>query len=921
MGQGYVSGVGINNSGGSNAFGLTPGQEPNQFGDGTTNRSDVIDLVDAQGASDQAWLDSYDTNTKTYIVIDYKDDQDNRFTEALVRHYGEWARVAIPTTVDLSHESITELKDVSDFASKIGYALVASSSTATNWGGVPVFLKPQADADTLTVAELLTIVSAPTAAATFTESDYSTFVTTDAGEVLKIDLKAIQSEIESVESSVATNATNIQANADDIAKRLALTTDNANWDADSKKLTSLANATDAQDAVTKSQLDAAVGNVSDFVTYKSFSDFETALTARGGSLTFKNLGDEGLSDDEIRGYNMAELFLNMLNREQIFWNTSTDYSNIFPVQYTKVFIERLTNNRCSATLSTKNGTNFYDFAQESTSSAGLWKKRVHKETDGNVVLSSTKLLFNDKTDPTVSGAAGLYVSSNQAHIFGHNKINLTVGANTIEIGNLVDFAAKNLSNIGNITLTNTIDKQIGSSENTQQFVKLNSDGGLTLASETTANSINIKFGGTLFQSFTNQVINFNNTRGANIADATHLTDAPSYGQVQNYTNAQFNSALNPSDKGEMQLIDSTRTAQNDGYGKNKQITYQGIQAGNNTSLDTDYSLIWAIHTEINSTVCFLHFHEDFIEQYIDGGSASGIESLGISIENSKFSLGKSNQNAPTNGMWSYEGLAIPNVDPNSTTNTQFLDANGNNTDKAGALNATYSSGRANNVDGIMFQRGYVNTATTSATKSTFVADANSPWYIGKVTIGGGTFNVLKKFMVFQKTADNATAIQVIYDGSADELGGKIENNSETINQLDERVTALEDDSVALSVDSNGVFETAFKSRSSVGSFSMADNTTKTFELPMVQDVGGVDVNFVISNVSGNQREYKRVHVFNGGNGYEVVEGLSYGHEFTQLSISYDSNGSNASGNATLSIVGTGSGATLEFTYKTSLSFH
>ena len=102
MGQGYVSGVGINNSGGSNAFGLSLGQEPNQFGDGTTNRSDVIALVDAQGASDQAWLDSYDTNTKTYIVIDYKDLQNNRFTEALVRHYGEWASVAIPTTIDLS---------------------------------------------------------------------------------------------------------------------------------------------------------------------------------------------------------------------------------------------------------------------------------------------------------------------------------------------------------------------------------------------------------------------------------------------------------------------------------------------------------------------------------------------------------------------------------------------------------------------------------------------------------------------------------------------------------------------------------------------------------------------------------------------------------------------------------------------------
>ena len=923
MGQGYVSGVGINNSGGSNAFGLSLGQEPNHFGNGATSRSDVIDLVNAQGESDQAWLDSYDTNTKTYIVIDYQDNdiQKNRFTEALVRHYGEWASVAIPTTVDLSHESITELKDVSDFVSKIGYALVASSSTATNWGGVPVFLKPQADADTLSVAELLTIVSAPTAAATFTESDYSTFVTTDAGEVLKVDLKAIQSEIESVESSIATNATNIQANTDELARRLALTADDDHWNANSKRIGNLTSGSHAQDAVTKQQLDAAVGKFSDFPTYKSFSDFETALTARGGSLTFKDLGDEGLSDDEIRGYNMSELFSKMLDREQIFWDAAQDYDNIFPVSYTKAFIERLSSTRCSATLSTKNNSDFYDFSQESTSASGVWKQRAQFNTDSNLHLGSRKISYDEKTDATTTGASFLEfdVGDLSAQVNNEFKVQVNNGDEfKIDFGN-VNLGSRDLLNPTSIKIDNTTQSLIYSAHHNNQFINFSSDGALSIGVED-SKPINFDFAGSTVQSLTSAAINFNNTQAINVSNAVNLTDAPNYGQMQAYVDDEFEKAESPSDEGVMQLLDLTRTSQNGGYGKNKQITYKGIQSGDNTDLDTDLSLIWAIHVKTGSRVCFLHFHEDFLEQYINGGSVSGFDSLSISIENSKFALGKANQNAPTNGMWSYEGLAIPNVDPNSTTNTQFLDANGDNTDRAGALSATYSSSLSNNVDGILFQRGYVNTQTTSSTESTFSANSSSPWFISKALVGNGTFDVLKKFMVFQKSADDQEAIQVIYDGAANELGGKINNNTETINQLDERVTVLEDDEVALAADSNGVAESILVKNSLSGSFSMMDNSVKTFNLNILNQVVSFDLLLSIKSSSESQREFKVIHVYNNDGSFSVTEGVSYGYEFSQLSFSYDVVGSASNDGATISIVGTGDGAQLQFTYKTKFNF-
>ena len=878
-------------------------------------------MVNAQGASDQAWLDSYDTNTKTYIVIDYKDLQNNHYTEALVRHYGEWTSVAIPTAIDLSHESITELKDVSSFASKIGYALVASSSTATSWGGVPVFLKPQSGANTLTVAELLTIVSAPTAAATFTESDYSTFVTTEAGEVLKIDLKAIQSDIESVESSVATNATNIQANTDELGRRLALTSDDDHWNANSKKIGNLTNGSHAQDAVTKQQLDTAIDEVSDFETYKSFSDFETALTARGGSLTFKNLGDEGLSDDEIRGYNMSEVFSKMLDREQFFWSFSSDYENIFPITFGKSFFERLNSSRCSATLSTKSGCKFFDFSEDPSSTSGVWKQRAQYETDNNIHLGLNKILYDSRADSATSGTAGLFFEFSKVNVIANDSFKVSVGSvNDFKVdSSKVEFGNRELSNATNIKINNNSNTSLYSANNSNQSISFPNGGALSLSVES-GKAIDFKFAGSVVQSLQSDRLDMGSTQVKNMADGVLTNDGATVGQATVLIDNEFTSALNPTDIGEGQLLDELVTSQNGGYGKNKQISYQPIQTGLNNNLDTDYSLIWGIHERIGSNVLFVHFHEDFLEQKIDSGDLTGITNLGILITEGEAALSRSQRNAPSNGCWDYAARAIPLTDPNSTTNTSFLDENGNATDEAGAFRATYSTGRFRNVGSTLFQRGYVN-VVNDATPATFSRDDTSPWFVALATAGGGTFNTRKQFAIYQTDCSNSNSIQVYYETTADIFGANIESNSDRILELEERVSELEEDTIELSADANNVVESIAVSSSNSGSFSMLDNTTKTFELPMRQDVGGVDVNFTISNVSGNQREYKRLHVFNGGSGYEVIEGLSYGHEFTQLAISYDTSNSNTSGNATLSIIGTGSGATLEFTYKTSLSFH
>ena len=963
MATGYTAGIGL---GGGGSIGLSLGIEQNHFGDGTDNHTTVMTQVDDYGTNNPDWLDNYDAHPKNYIVLDYKDAMGNRYTEALVRHYNAWAVIGLPAQVDLTHEGISELQDVQDYSSKLGRSLVATSATATDWVGAPTFLKSQANADTLTTNEVVTSNKAGT---TFTESDYTSVVSTDAGDVVKVDVKALDDEVQSkmglisgngstgwdfygvgdkiaynvqrlvgegpsfasltkqayVEISTTANKIKLSATSESTdgviqfiirdGKNIQIRKDHIDFD--QIPLKDIADGVDATDAVTKQQLDTAISEVLDFTTYKSFSDFSAAVTARGGSLTFEELGAGGQSDDQVRGNNMAVIFGAMLDREQIFWSAGAEYQNIFPTNYVKAFFERLNTTRCSANMSTKSGSKFYDFSQESTSSAGVWKKRVSEETDGNVILGSSKLIHNDKTDPTVSGSSGFYTETNKAHVFAHNSITLTINNKDIVLGNIIDFAEKDLTNTGNLILKNTTDKSVSSEDNMQQFVKFKSDGGLTLSAEDSSNAINIKFGGSSAQTFNSTHINFNHTKAINLADGVNTSDGATLGQTTLLIEDEFNHALSPTDFGDSQLIDESVTSQNNGYGKNKTLTYSGIQVGLNNNLDTDYSLIWGIHERINSTTIFLHLHEDFIEQKIDSGNLTGIYSLGVLIEGGKAALAKSNMNAPSSGLWDFAGRAVPNTDPNSTTNTNFLDSDGNATDAAGAFKATYSSGAFRNIGSILFRRGYVN-VVNDATPATFHKDDSSPFFVGLASAGGGTFNVRKQFIVMSDASKIST--QLYYETTADVVGGNIKSNTENIDLIDERVSNLEEDTIVLGADANNVVETISVSNSNSGSFSMLDNATKTFELPIVDEVMGFDIAFTITDSSGSNREFKKVHVFNDGSGFTITEGVAYGHEFTQLAFSYDTSSSSTSGNSTLSIIGSGSGATLNLTYKTSKTF-
>lgn len=102
MANGYSAGVGF---GDGNSIGLTLGAEQNHFGDGTTNRTAVMMLVDGYATANPDWLASYDSNIKNYIVLDYKDAQNNRYKEALVRHYNEWTIIGLPTHLNLTSSS------------------------------------------------------------------------------------------------------------------------------------------------------------------------------------------------------------------------------------------------------------------------------------------------------------------------------------------------------------------------------------------------------------------------------------------------------------------------------------------------------------------------------------------------------------------------------------------------------------------------------------------------------------------------------------------------------------------------------------------------------------------------------------------------------------------------------------------------
>ena len=798
--------TGIGIGGAGSSVGLHLGQAPNEFGDGTDSKATVIQEVTDYGLANAAWLATYDADDKAYVKIVFEDsDGTGAEVAALIRVNGEWAQIGASGEQDLSTESIQELKDVQSYAGKLGYSLVVQSNTETAWGGDTSFLLPQANMGTFTTNDLLECITNPSVATLFSESDFSAIVSTSAGDTVQVDLKAIQDEL----------------------------------------------------------------NKSPFTIYPTYSDFNAAVVARGGSITLLPLGDQGKSDDEIRGINMATIFDAMLDLETFYWSVGSANPNVFPVDFTKAFFQRLSETRCSASLATKNGSTFYDFSQSPDSNDGKWKERVQRNTSGNIEVGTQHIAWNSATGSTNSSMAGIKFEQAKLSLQAYTQATIKINNSTSVKVDATDFdvGEKDVKNVGGIHVNASAD------------------------------------------------LDFGDNPLSNVAEALDAHDAATLGQVITTVDDSFNHAIEPTAGQEMQLLDPAHSG---GYGYQDEITYFGISAGDVTNINTLFGNSFFIHLKAKTTTGWVLFHEDLINGFITENIANFNE-LGIVFEGVFASLGQAAQVTSQPATWNYEGLAIPfPTDCNDTSNTNYVKADGTSTTtKSEAQNACYSHGRMKNIGTTLFRRGYVNYQNDS-TPSTLSLNNSSPWFIGLATAGGGTFNLVKLFQLFQVNSNLSDAIAKIYLSTAEILGGQIESNTEECDDLSYRVSQIEESITPDdNIDSNGVQETLHISAPS-GSFSMVDNATKTFKLPINDSIQAFDVHFTISNVSGNQREYKRVHIYNDGTNLNVVEGFAYGHEFTQLAISYDTS---ASGNdATLSIVGSGSGATLEFTYKTIFDF-
>ncbi len=523
----------------------------------------------------------------------------------------------------------------------------------------------------------------------------------------------------------------------------------------------------------------------------------------------------------------------------------------------------------------------------------------------------------------------------------------------------IDVSSTEVDNVTSIGIDNTGTTSIHSKHNESQSINFFNDGALSLGVES-GKPVDIGFGGSVKQSFQSNKLDMGDTQVKNMKNATDQQDATTLNDVESYVASKLEDIALPESAGEGQLINDSVTS--DGYGKNRTITYFGLTDGLVTNMDTDYGLVWGVHAKTGTKEVRIMMHEDFIAQKVDTAPEvlSSLNNLGIVIDLGEAALGMASQVANYGGKWDYSGrLIADSKDPNSTANSDYIDKDGNPCDRDSARRATYSAGSFRNVNDHILARGYVS-YDTSTKESEFVFDSTSPWFITTAYIGGGSFSENKLFLVFQVDAHDQDSIQVYYDSYADIIGSSIDSNTNTIDELGNRVSALEDvdvveeylDTINEIVSKPNLFKRGClfnhdTLRGSMGhgfdisghidsdegfrfngvdigspthlAFTADDDVNTIFDLGQPLTVEQLDIFLRVNTPTTSS--YIRLGLIKKGSEFIVETGRVEGEELTYIDFEYSDSFSASNGSHTLRMVGAGSGEELNVNVRTERTYN
>ena len=228
-----------------------------------------------------------------------------------------------------------------------------------------------------------------------------------------------------------------------------------------------------------------------------------------------------------------------------------------------------------------------------------------------------------------------------------------------------------------------------------------------------------------------------------------------------------------------QFIDDTIT---DGYGVEggTKQTYWSPNDGLQKDLllsNIDYSKVFCIHRETNSTHIYLMVHESYASQ-IYNRDVTGVNELTMLFgPNARGRFSSYNMTSPAGSVWNWNGQAIPeDNDPNELQPTVWVTPEGDettewSTDKEIIATCCYSSGTLANDGSAILRRGDVRFDPATKTSS-FEDDNASPFYVMPIRAGGGTFGDIKVFSFFMSRRSKETLDwdSYIFDDSAACIG-------------------------------------------------------------------------------------------------------------------------------------------------------
>lgn len=347
---------------------------------------------------------------------------------------------------------------------------------------------------------------------------------------------------------------------------------------------------------------------------------------------------------------------------------------------------------------------------------------------------------------------------------------------------------------------------------------------------------------------------------SNVADAVSDNDAVNKKQLAPLaTSVELEEGFENTVKPEGALTGFMHNANppSDGYVVDHKITYYGPAPGDLSNPVASFppankGQYFFMHYAPGDRLGMMFWHEDAVSDMF-GIDVSSEESVAIQLDSVKNVLGQSNKTADTSKyIWNLEGRGVaPGTDVNNITATSdYVDADGNSVDsRSEAVSGIYSSGTTVQNGSILATRGgYCFDAATK--RSIFVADTNSEYFVLRdVSVGGGTFNDVKVFSVFQYGFEGiAGSVVKYYDSYSSILGAELQTMRDTTEALDVRVYDLEhpentdlDERVSLvesgaeinsdivaiaqEADANGLVESILMSKSIKTSFSLDQSQT------------------------------------------------------------------------------------------------